>query len=158
VPERAVGQPRPQRAEVSVPAGTEPADRHGRGDVPGAGVALGVQPRRVDRGQRDVELAGDQRGGGLGQLIQRGRHEPQPAQRTHRDRDRDAAMHAAMSGDQLKLVVGEAEERGQRGLVDLLREALPLRALAGAEDLDRHQNSISRSATAFSRSASEGRL
>jgi hypothetical protein len=47
-------------------------------------------------------------------------------------------MHAAMLGDRLKLVVGEAEERRQRALVDLLREALPLPALTGGEDLDGH--------------------
>jgi hypothetical protein len=58
-------------------------------------------------------------------------------------------MHAAMRGDRLKLVLGEAEERRERALVDLLEKALSLRALTGGEDLDGHQNSISRSATAF---------
>jgi hypothetical protein len=100
-------------------------------------------------GAIDVKLGCDQRRGGDGKLIQRGGHEPQPAQRTDRRGDREAAMHAAMCRDRLELVVGKAKERRQRALIDLLREALPFCALSRREDLDRHQNSISRSATAF---------
>ena len=103
-------------------------------------------------------LACDQGSRGLGQLLQRGGHEPEPAQRANSDGDREAAVDVAVTGELLKLVVGEREERGQRGLVNLLGEALPLRALAGGQDLDGHQKSISKSLTAFSRSSRDGRL
>jgi hypothetical protein len=127
-------------------------------EVLGARAALDVQPCGRDRGQLDIQLACDQCRGHGGKLVERGWHEPQPAQRADGDGDREAAMHAAMRGERLELVVGEAEERRERGLVDLLREALPLRALRRGEDLDGHQNSISRSATALRRSALDGRL
>ena len=67
----------------------------------------------------------------------------QPAQRA--DGDREAAMDIAVRCDLLTLAGGEGEERDQRGLVDLLGEALPLGALAGGQDLDGHQKSISKS-------------
>lgn len=60
---------------------------------------------------------------------------PNPAQRANGDRDREPAVDIAVRRDLLKLVVGEAEERDQRCLVDLLGEALPLRALAGGQNL-----------------------
>ena len=57
----------------------------------GASIALGVQACGIDRREGEVELTGDQRRGGLGQLVQGGRDEPQPAQRADRGRDREAA-------------------------------------------------------------------
>ena len=101
---------------------------------------------------------GDQGGSGLGQLLQGRGDEPEPAQRADGDGDREAAVNVAVRRDLLELVVGEGEERRQRRLVDLLGEALPLRALAGGQDLDGHQKSISKSETAFWRSALDGRL
>lgn len=149
VTQRAVANRRSQHVEVLVAARPEGADRHRVREMLGARAALDVQPCRRDRGQVDVKLGCDQRCGRDGKLIQRGGHEPQPAQRTDRRRDREATMHAAMRRDRLELVVGEAKERRQRALVDLFREALPFCALSRSEDLDGHQNSISRSATAF---------
>ena len=147
--ERPVAQPRPQRVEIAVAAAAKGADAHRLREVLGAGVALGVQARRCDRRERNVQLTCDQRGGRLRQLIECGRDEAQPAQRADRNGNREAPMNIAVRRDLLELVVGEGEERCERCGVDLLREALPLCALAGGQDLDGHQNSISRSDTAF---------
>lgn len=155
---RAVGQPRPQRVQIGVSARSERADLHGLRNVLGAGFALGVQTGGLDRRQHDVELACDQRRSGHGQLLKRGWHEPEPAQGADGDGDREAAVDIAVACDELELVVGEREERGQRRLVDLLWEALPLRALTGGQDLDGHQKSTSKSLTAFWRSDLDGRL
>ena len=158
MPERTVGQPCPQRVQIGDPAGPESADRHGLSDVLTASVALGVQAARRDRRQRDIELACDKGGSGLGQLLQSCGHEPEPAQRADGDGDCEAAVDIAVCRDLLELVVCVGEERGQRRLVDLLGEALPFGALTGGQDLDGHQKSISKSLTAFWRSALDGRL
>ncbi len=126
VAERAIGNRRSQRLEVLVAARPEAADRHRLREVLGPRAAFDVQPCRRDRRQLDIQLAGDQRRSLLGQLVERCGHEPQPPQCARGDGDREAAMHATIRRDGLELVVGEAEECRQRGLVDLLGEALPL--------------------------------
>lgn len=144
--------------KVAGAAVAKAADHYRFGVALGDEVTIAAQAIGVDAVRVDAQLLADQLGGRGRQLGQIGGEEAQPPQRGDLRGKREPQPRRPPCEDGRKLILAEDEEGVQCPLVDLLREALPLGALCGAEDLNGHQNSISKAATAACRSACEGRL